>query len=73
MTSISSKNIIHGAWLLACSNSSAIAPILDASAEQSALIIGIEISFARHLANNVLPTPGPPANNIPLGILPPIF
>ena len=76
--SISSINIIHGAFFFPCSNKSLTreAPTpTNISTKSEPLILknGTSASPAIALARRVLPVPGGPISNTPLGILPPSF
>ena len=74
--SISSINIIDGAFSLACLNASRtrLAPTPTNISTKSEPLIeknGAPASPATAFANNVFPVPGGPTSNAPLGILPP--
>ena len=76
MASISSIKIIQGAFSLACLNKSRtrLAPTptnISTKSDPLKLKKGTCASPAMALANKVLPVPGGPINNAPLGILPP--
>ena len=76
MASISSINITHGDFSLAVSNSflTLAAPTptnISMNSEPLADIKLTPASPATALASRVLPVPGSPSNNIPLGILAP--
>ena len=76
--SISSINIMHGAFFLPCSNISRTldAPIpTNISTKSDPLIVkkGTSASPATAFARSVFPVPGEPDSNTPLGIFPPSF
>ena len=76
MASISSINIIQGAFSRACLNRSRtrLAPTptnISTKSEPLRLKKGTCASPATALANRVLPVPGGPTNNAPFGIFPP--
>ncbi|MPM59872.1 hypothetical protein SDC9_106718 [bioreactor metagenome] len=74
--SISSINMIHGAFFLACSNKSLTleAPTptnISTKSEPEILKNGTPASPATAFASKVFPVPGGPTKSIPLGILAP--
>ena len=76
MASISSMKMIHGAFSLACLNRSLTreAPTptnISTKSEPESEKKGTCASPATALASKVLPVPGGPTSNTPLGILPP--
>ena len=76
--SISSMNIMQGAFCLPCSNMSRtlLAPTptnISTKSEPLMLKNGTPASPATAFASNVFPVPGDPDINIPLGIRPPSF
>src|SRR5690606_38739802 len=76
MASISSINMIQGAFSLACLNKSLTlaAPTptnISTKSDPDSVKNGTPASPATAFANKVLPVPGGPINKAPLGILPP--
>ena len=76
IASISSINMMHGAFSLACLNKSRTraAPTptnISTKSEPLKLKNGTSASPAVALANNVLPVPGGPTNKTPFGSVPP--